>query len=207
MEYSTFSQIQTPVSTKPAEGVGFPLRAVARIIDLIIHNVIGLPFGFTVGLVIGYISTSSGMATPNFATEDPTWKLISGAFAIVGFIFYCAICEAYYGATLGKLILGLFVVDKNGKQISFGAGLVRSVLFFIDSLFFGLVGYAFMKETPLKQRLGDRAAGTLVVKRSEVGSSEIPSGCMLFVVLLIALAFDGVVQVLPVFLMVALGQQ
>jgi uncharacterized RDD family membrane protein YckC len=205
MEYSTFSEPQISVIAKPAEGVGFPLRAVARIIDLIIHNVIGIPLGFIAGLVIGYISSSSGLGTPSIATEDPTGQMVSGAFAIVGFIFYSTICEAYYGATLGKLILGLFVVDKNGKQISFGAGLVRSVLFFIDSLFFGLVGYAFMKETPLKQRLGDRAAGTVVVKRSQVESSEIPSGCMLFIVLLIALAFDGVVQVLPVFMTVAFG--
>jgi uncharacterized RDD family membrane protein YckC len=206
MEYSTFSEPQISDTAIPAMGVGFLLRAVAKILDLIIHNVIGIPLGFVVGLLIGYISSSSGMATPNIATEDPTWQLISGAFAIVGFIFYCAICEAYYGSTLGKLILGLFVVNKKGEQISFGAGLIRSVLFFIDSFFFGLVGYAFMKDSPLKQRLGDRAAGTVVVKRSEVKSSEIPSGCMLFIVLLIALAFDGVVQVLPVFLMVTMGQ-
>jgi uncharacterized RDD family membrane protein YckC len=206
MESSSFpGQIQ-PDQGVPVEGVGFLLRAIARIIDLIIHNIVGIPLGFLAGLVIGLIASASGMPVPNLAMEDPTWKLASSGFAIAGFIFYSAICEAYYGATAGKLILGLFVVDRKGAQISFGAGLIRSVLFFVDSLLFGLVGYAFMKDFPLKQRLGDRAAGTVVVKRSEVRSSEIPSGLILGIVLLLALVFDAVVQVLPVFLMVAAGQ-
>lgn len=183
--------------------MGFLLRALAKIIDLVIHNVVGIPLGFLVGLVIGLLATSMGTPVPDFASEDISWQLIRGAFAITGFIFYCAICEAYYGATLGKLILGLFVVNKKGEQISFGAGFVRSLLFFIDSFFFGLVGYAVMKDSPLKQRIGDRAAGTVVIKRSEVRSSEVPSGCMLVVVLAIGLLFDSVVQVLPVFLMLA----
>jgi uncharacterized RDD family membrane protein YckC len=206
MEFSTFQGPQQTVPDLPVEGVGFLLRALAKIIDLVIHNVIGIPLGFLIGVIIGYLATSMGTPVPSFTSDDVSWQLINGAFAITGFIFYCAICEAYYGATLGKMILGLFVVNKKGEQISFGAGLVRSLLFFIDSFFFGLPAYTVMKDSPLRQRIGDRAAGTVVIKRSEVRSSEIPSGCMLVIVLVIGLLFDSVVQVLPVFLLLASGQ-
>jgi uncharacterized RDD family membrane protein YckC len=201
MEFSTVSEPQAP--TIPVEGVGFLIRAIAKIIDLVIHNLVGVGFGVVVGLVIGLLAKSSGGIVPDFANEDAAQRLISGLFATVGFILYSSICEAYYGATLGKLILGLFVVDKKGEQISFGSALVRSLLFFIDQMFFGLIGYFVMKDSPLKQRLGDKAAGTVVIKRSEVRSSEIPSGCMLFVVLILGLVFDGVIQVVPVLIMAA----
>jgi len=203
MEYPTISEPQT--TTLPAEGVGFLFRAIAKIIDLVIHNVVGIGFGLVVGIVIGLVAGASGGTVPDFASKDVTQNLVAGLFGTVGFIFYSSICEAYYGATLGKLILGLFVVDKKGGQISFGAALVRSVLFFIDQMFVGLVAYMVMKDSPLKQRLGDKAAGTVVVKRSEVTSSEIPSGCMLFVVLIVGLVFDGVIQVVPVLIMAGSG--
>lgn len=206
MEFSTFPVPQQPVPDVPVEGVGFLLRALAKIIDLVIHNVIGMPLGFLVGLVIGFLSTASGTPIPDFASDDVTWKVINGAFAIIGFVMYCAICETYYGATLGKLILGLFVVNKKGEPISFGAGFVRALCFFLDSFFFGLPAYSVMKDSPLRQRIGDRIAGTVVIKRSEVRHSEIPSGCMLVIVLVIGLLFDSVLQILPVFLMLAGGK-
>lgn len=203
MEYASFSQPQEPVL--PAEGIGFPLRALARILDLIVHNMAVVGFSFVAGLLIGLAAEASGAQVPEFATEDVGARLISGLFGVIGYILYSSICEAYYGATLGKMILGLFVVDKKGEQISFGAALVRSLLFYVDQFFFGLVGYMVMKENPMHQRLGDKAAGTVVIKRSEVRSSEIPSGCMMIIVLVVALAFDAVIQIVPVLFMAAGG--
>jgi hypothetical protein len=55
-----------------------------------------------------------------------------------------------------------------------------------------------MKGDPLQQRFGDKWAKTVVVKRSTVNGSEIPSGCMFVFVLALGLAFDGLLQVLPV---------
>ncbi len=203
MEYTSFSQPQEPAL--PVEGIGFPLRALARIIDLIVHNMAVVGFSFVAGLVIGLAAEASGAQVPEFATEDVGARLVSGLFGVIGFILYTSICEAYYGATLGKMFLGLFVVDKKGEQISFGAALVRSLLFYVDQFFFGLVGYMVMKDNPLHQRLGDKAAGTVVIKRSEVRSSEIPSGCMMIIVLVVALAFDAVIQIVPVLFMASGG--
>jgi len=199
MEYASFSTLQEPA--KPTEGIGFPLRALARILDLIIHNLTVVGFSFIIGIIIGFAATAVGSEVPEFATEDTGARLISGLFGVIGFILYSSICEAYCGATIGKMILGLFVVDKKGEQISFGAALIRSMLFYIDQLIFGLIGYLIMKESPLHQRLGDKAAGTVVIKRSEVRSSETPSGCMMVIVPVVAVAFDVVIQIVPVLFM------
>lgn len=196
MEFSQYSE--PPTSTTPEEGVGFIVRAVAKTLDLILHNLIGVGLGLLVGIGIGVLTASAGQAVPEVNDEDLTIRLISGVMATIGFIFYNAICEAYYGATLGKLLLGIHVVNRKGEQISFGSAFVRALVFFIDQFFFGIVAYLSMKGSALQQRLGDKWAGTVVVKRSEVQSSEIPSGCMFILVLLIGLLFDGILQVLPI---------
>jgi uncharacterized RDD family membrane protein YckC len=196
LEYPTY--VQPQVGSIPVDGVGWPLRAVAKILDLILHNLIGVVFGVIIGIVIGFFSAASGGNTTDLINQSTTIRLISGGFAILGFILYSAICETYYGATLGKLILGMHVVNNEGEAISFGAAMIRALAFFIDQLFLGLIAYSSMKDDPLQRRYGDKWAGTVVVKRSSVKGSEIPSGCMFVFVLLLGLAFDGLLQVLPV---------
>ncbi len=196
MEFSQFVEPQK--STIPEEGAGFFIRAVAKTLDLVLHNMIGVGLGLVVGIAIGVITAGAGQAVPDFNEENAVVRLISGLFGTIGFLFYCAICEAYYGATMGKFLLGVHVVNRKGGQISFGAALIRGLAFMIDQIFFGLVGYLSMKGSPLQQRLGDKWADTVVVKRLDVQNSEIPSGCMFIFVLLIGLAFDGILQVLPI---------
>lgn len=195
MDFPLYSE--PPKSTIPEEGVGFFIRAVAKTLDLIIHNLVGLGLGLLVGIGIGVVTAAAGQNVPELNDEDLGMRLVTGLISTVGFIFYCSICEAYYGATLGKFLLGIHVVDRKGEQISFGAACIRALVFQIDQIFFGIVAYLSMKSTPLQQRLGDKWAGTVVIKRSEVQSSELSSGCMFFFVLLIGLAFDGLLQVLP----------
>ncbi len=59
-------------------------------------------------------------------------------------IGYYVVCEAAAGATLGKRMVGIRVVD---------------------ALFFYLVGFLFALTSTRGQRLGDRAAHTIVVRR------------------------------------------
>jgi uncharacterized RDD family membrane protein YckC len=69
------------------------------------------------------------------------------------------------GMTLGKRIVGIRVVDEEGDVAGFGAAIVRNLLRLVDGLFFYLVGAIFALTSPRGQRLGDRAAHTLVVRR------------------------------------------
>lgn len=69
------------------------------------------------------------------------------------------------GATPGKRFMGLRVVQASGSPITFGQAVVRNFLRFIDSM--PLYTYAFGMVSCLAsarfQRLGDLAAGTVVV--------------------------------------------
>jgi uncharacterized RDD family membrane protein YckC len=82
-----------------------------------------------------------------------------------------AIWHAYYfafegliGASLGKLLMGLQVVDATGQPCGMGRALVRNLVRFIDNLFLFIPGLVCMLLTPTHQRIGDLAAGTLVVR-------------------------------------------
>src|SRR5438876_7857754 len=69
------------------------------------------------------------------------------------------------GTLISVLALGLRVVKTDGSPISWTEAIIRNVLRIIDGLFAYLVGAIFIWTSPLKQRLGDRAAHTVVVRR------------------------------------------
>lgn len=69
------------------------------------------------------------------------------------------------GRTLGKRWTGIRVVDRNGGPVRFVASAVRNLLRIIDILpGFYLVGTIVLLVSKRNQRLGDLAAGTLVIR-------------------------------------------
>ena len=75
------------------------------------------------------------------------------------------------GASIGKLMLGLRIVDAGGRICSFGQALGRTVLLVVD-LFF-LIGLFVMIGSKPHKRIGDNAAGTYVVDVASVGTPVI----------------------------------
>ena len=75
-------------------------------------------------------------------------------------------CEYWWrGQTLGKWLLGLRVMDASGLELQFSQIAMRNVLRIADMLpFFGLLGGIFIVCHQKRQRIGDVAAGTVVVK-------------------------------------------
>ena len=69
------------------------------------------------------------------------------------------------GRDLGKMALGLRVIKTDGTPIAWLDSLIRNLLRIIDGLFAYLVGAILIWNSPRKQRLGDRAANTVVVRR------------------------------------------
>jgi uncharacterized RDD family membrane protein YckC len=86
--------------------------------------------------------------------------------ALLPVIAYHFICEALFGGrSLGKMIARIKVTNIDGSIPSLGAYFLRWVLRLIDNLvFFGAIGALFIKFTPYHQRLGDLAAGTIVIR-------------------------------------------
>lgn len=81
---------------------------------------------------------------------------------------YFIVLEALQGATLGKMALGLRVVKTDGTPISWGESVVRNLLRIVDEIPFVipyLLAAILVWNSPTRQRLGDRVAKTVVVRR------------------------------------------
>jgi TPR repeat protein/uncharacterized RDD family membrane protein YckC len=77
---------------------------------------------------------------------------------------YYVLFEGLSGTTMGKLVCGVRVQRRTGEPCDFVSSLVRNLMRCGD--YFGgcLLGLIVAALSPLRQRLGDRAAGTVVVK-------------------------------------------
>ena len=123
--------------------VGVGPRFLALLIDAIIIGVVG-------GILGVIFRNSPGLSGG-----------VTGLLTLAYFI----VLEATQGATLGKMALGLRVTRTDGSPISLGESIIRNLLRIIDGLLVYLVGAIFVWTSPLKQRLGDRVAHTVVVRR------------------------------------------
>jgi len=146
----TLKYLETP------EGVGIGLRVagpVPRALAWALDTLIRVAFYVVLALVLLQLG-----------------PLGNGAFFIVLFAgewFYPVVGEVLFnGATPGKRALGLRVVSDDGAPVDLTASLIRNLLRFVDFLpfayGFGLI--AMMLNGDFK-RLGDLAAGTLVIHR------------------------------------------
>lgn len=149
----------------PSLGAGFGLRFGARVIDIIVHNIVWLGSTFTTGVIIGLYGLIIGVNSPTLLARMST-KPINCMFPLIGYVIYHSICEGMHGAALGKFIFKLHVLQEDGSSVSTGAGFIRSIAFYVDGLFFGIVAIASMQSSELKQRLGDKWAKTVVVQQT-----------------------------------------
>jgi len=150
---------QEELSSGEEVGKKFGVRAGAYIIDVIALYLLNLATGFVGGILLGILLLLNKRPI-RFDQGTLGWvNLVAG---LVLSVLYFAVFEWLYGATIGKIILRMRVVQENGTQCGFGAAFVRGLLRYIDSLFFAIPAYMSMKH-PLYQRIGDKAAKTLVV--------------------------------------------
>lgn len=125
-------------------------RVPATIIDFVIFYT----FIFVYTYALGEPNDEGGYTITGFATlgVPAMWFL------------YFPVAESMGGQTLGHKIMGIKVVSTNGKPIHFGQALKRRLADVIDiHLFFGVIAYFVVRNSPTHQRLGDLWADTLVV--------------------------------------------
>ncbi|MCL6477260.1 MAG: RDD family protein [Peptococcaceae bacterium] len=140
-------------------GVGS--RFAACFIDTIFQSLL---MGF---FILGAFLLYSAGITPE---EPPVWWLmvivLFAVFAVLNgyFIFFETI---WNGQTPGKRFLKIRVVQENGSPVTFLKVLIRNILRLIDSLptayAIGVISALISKKN---QRLGDMAAGTVVIRES-----------------------------------------
>jgi formylglycine-generating enzyme required for sulfatase activity len=151
------------------EGKKFGSRAGAYIVDLIALNAANWAAGMIGGTLIGALLAAAGLQPSLDAQALRTLDCVTG---LVSMALYFTLFEGLFGASLGKLILNMRVVKEDGRPCDLGAALVRALLRFVDGLFFGLPAYLSMKP-PLRQRLGDKAAKTVVVGSTDAFIQEL----------------------------------
>src|SRR5436190_1819452 len=114
----------------------------------------------------------SATGTERFMEPPPTGprsgRLVSPSPPIlaVGWLVYMTVMETAYGASLGKFALGIRVVRLDGQPVDGFTSFLRNIIRAVDGAFFYLVGSIIVWNSPLKQRLGDKAAKTVVVPAS-----------------------------------------
>lgn len=118
--------------------------------------------GVIVGFYLWFVFTVLGFA-PLLVLHgySPIWFVVCvGLWAAYGTLF-----EAALGATPGKLLAGLVVAAEDGGRAGLRAIAVRNVLRAVDSLGFYFLGFLVMATSARRQRLGDRLADTVVLRR------------------------------------------
>ena len=173
--------MDTEPSSTPeiSSGAGFWIRAGARIIDV----VYGIFLGFFAGILGGIalvILQRSGLIPPGWQERMKGFNAPGFGLSLLGGFLYHSLTEGIFGASLGKLICQLRVVTDQGQPIGLGKALLRSIIYYWDALFFGLVAYSSMKQSDLNQRYGDKAAHTVVVRSSDAPPSS-KKGAEIFV--------------------------
>ena len=96
-----------------------------------------------------------------FLTWEPLGFLVLALDVVLMFAYFIYF-EAEYGQTIGKMLMDIVVVSEDDGSISYKEATVRTLLRPLDTL--GLVA---IYVTDRKQRIGDLAADTVVVKTKE----------------------------------------
>src|SRR6266702_3724723 len=136
---------------------GLGTRAIAQVLDLLIVTAL------LVALFFG------GLAVGVFFSNSVVYNLVEilGSFVIVFGYFWTS--EALWsGQTIGKKAFRLRAVGDRGEPLTFMQAGIRNIVRIVDFLPYGYgVGLVVMFINGKGKRLGDLAAGTLVVKDSD----------------------------------------
>ncbi len=151
---------------------GVLLRAIAYIIDSFLVALAAFTF-FTLigwdapvppGLVDGMGFREYLAALRDYTSTDFGFVLEVSSQGLL--VVYALVAEAVWGRTLGKLVLGLEVVRAaDGARCGWRGAIIRNLLRPFDLIFAGMPGALLIMVSRRRQRLGDLAGGTLVVRR------------------------------------------
>ena len=143
------------------EPAGFVTRLVAFFIDQLI-----------LAGVLSIIVLSAGVMFESFrlrellGTGDLTRQfapiLLSAAALVLNFVYYAGFW-VLAGQTPGKVVLGLSIVQADGRPLRPRAAIVRWLGYWVSGIFF--LGYLWILADDRRQGWHDKLAGTLVVYR------------------------------------------
>ncbi|MFP5308434.1 MAG: RDD family protein [Actinomycetes bacterium] len=118
-------------------------------------------------LVVYLVAVAATIGAVGVGIDAPTWvPVVLGLLLVFTIVLgYPVLMEARFGRTLGKMALGLRVVTVDGGPIGLREAALRAVLLQVDVLAtLGVAGVLSVLVSRRRQRLGDMAAGTVVLR-------------------------------------------
>jgi uncharacterized RDD family membrane protein YckC len=145
------------------ELAGLGSRFIAVLLDGLIRT------GVILVLLLIYFAAVQGSYTAlESKLENPSGLMVAiglMAFFLFTTCYFMFFEIRYNGQTPGKMVAGIRVILDSGHPIDFRAGLIRNLLRTIDGLpALYTVGSLFVFFSQQHRRIGDYAAGTLIVK-------------------------------------------
>lgn len=152
------------------ELAGIASRGLAVLIDLSLY-VLGL---VTIYLLVIIFILIAGGTLPAYPTFWFVALLLILAFFVHWgyFVFFEVL---YQGQTPGKKLMKIRVVQDGGYPLTFIPSVIRNLIRAVDAFPFYGLGILFVLLNPHQKRLGDLAAGTIVVKERKETIQVIPS--------------------------------
>jgi uncharacterized RDD family membrane protein YckC len=162
MQYEDHRTISTPEGVQldlPLAGIGS--RFMALIIDSLIEIVV------LIAVILGAYAIGGEVAA----------TIVGLCGVLAAYVGYHVVMEVFGGGrTIGKRATGLRVVSDGGGQVGLRASLIRNFLRLLEGVATSYIpAMISVLATQNNQRLGDLAAGTLVVRDQRAASVVAPS--------------------------------
>jgi uncharacterized RDD family membrane protein YckC len=135
---------------------GFWKRVVAIIIDSFILIFVLFAVMFTIGFFIG-----GSLSNPELMEKINSFGLLINV--VIVWLYFSLQESSEAQATVGKRIVGIYVITKAGNRLSFAQATIRYFAKYLSSIL--MIGFIMAAFTKNKQGLHDLIADTLVVNR------------------------------------------
>lgn len=144
---------------------GFWRRFVALLIDGLLLTIIIVPILAISGAILTPMMMAGAINGEPSMGPMIALIAINGFMSLLGAFYFVFFERSASGATLGKRLIGIRVVDKEGRRIGFGRAIGRLLGKIVSGMPLYL-GYVMAGFTGRKQALHDMIAGTLVIDKS-----------------------------------------
>ncbi|MGC2422041.1 MAG: RDD family protein [Candidatus Acidiferrales bacterium] len=143
---------------------GFWIRFAGVFIDGILMQVVKVPMML---LILGAVVTPFGKFGPNQAAPLSRAVLTVTFVSVFIAFLYEVIMIRYYGATLGKMAVGVKVIRTDGSGVSWGTSIGRYFMKIVSAMILA-IGYIMAGFDEEKRALHDRVCDTRVIYKRGV---------------------------------------
>jgi uncharacterized RDD family membrane protein YckC len=145
--------------------------AVSRVLAFLLDAaLIGAVFG-----VLSVLTTEALQIIANITWSADEHRLLVGALYVLWQFLYFAGLTASGGRTIGKAVLGIFVVQQDGTPVTSKGAVLRTVAFPVSFLLFG-AGFLLGVVRRDRRQLHDLVGGTAVVYAWDAETARLRAG-------------------------------